>query len=316
MGELRRAKMAWRPTVVDRRHGLSGKTTFRVYADQWLVRTRIRLRPRTRDLYQFVVGSYLVRLERVPLRKLTRQMISTRVVDPMLAKGLSVGTVKSALIALSSILSEAVADELVAHNVAFGLARRLGRTRPVRPPTIYEPDQVARFLEVAILKKPALAPLFSLCAGAGLRVGEAQGMRGEDLYLERRQLRIERTIRPGSKVGPTKSGHARVVDLPPSCMRLLTPFAGQPGWCFPSELNPGLPICYSTVRAAMREICAEARIPVGSPHALRHALASNLATKGVPILYIQRALGHRDIKTTMHYADHLPMPRPAALDDL
>src|SRR5690606_18687760 len=136
-----------------------------------------------------------------------------------------------------------------------------------------------------------LAPLLALCA-AGLRVGEARAIRGEDLYFERAQLRIERTIQStGNKVGPPKSGHARVVDLPASCLRLLEPFADTRGWCFPGR-EPGTVVSYTTVNNAMRDICAEAKLPMGSPHALRHAHASTLAAKGVPLLYIQRALGH------------------------
>lgn len=306
---------AWRPTLVERRDGISSRTKFRVYADHWLTRVRHRVRPRTLALYEFTVARYLTPLDSFPVGRLTRSVIQGRVVDRMLGAGLSVATIKGALIVLSAMLTEAVDDEIVDRNAAAGLARRLGGGRPVRPPTIYEPADVARFLTTAERLKSKLAPLLALCA-AGLRVGEARAIRGEDLYFDRAQLRIERTIQStNNHVGPTKSGHARVVDLPTSCLRLLEPFAGTRGWCFPGR-EPGTVVSYSTVRQAMQEICEAARLPVGAPHALRHAHASTLAARGVPLLYIQRTLGHRDIKTTMHYADHLPMPRPSALDEL
>jgi integrase len=288
--------------------------TLRQYATRWLASTRARVRPRTAYLYDFIVSRYLDALAAIPLPALTRTDVQTLVVDAMLTRGLSVASVKGALVVLTAILAEAVQTDLVPRNVALGLRRRL-KSRPVRRPTIYTSDQLALFVSTAERETPALAPLFALCAGAMLRIGEAQGVRGEDLYLSQRQLRVERTIRAGTRVGPTKSGHARVVDLSASCVRLLAPFDGRKGWCFPGR-DAGSVISYTTVRLAMHRVCARAQIPPGSPHALRHALASSLAARGVSLPYLMQALGHADVKTTMLYCTHLPQPRPAMLDDL
>lgn len=39
----------------------------------------------------------------------------------------------------------------------------------------------------------------------------------------------------------------------------------------------------------------------GSIHALRHSYATHLLDKGVDITYIQKILGHNDLKTTLRY---------------
>ena len=39
----------------------------------------------------------------------------------------------------------------------------------------------------------------------------------------------------------------------------------------------------------------------GSVHALRHSYATHLLDKGVDITYIQKILGHNDLKTTLRY---------------
>jgi len=43
-----------------------------------------------------------------------------------------------------------------------------------------------------------------------------------------------------------------------------------------------------------------------TPHSLRHAFASGLVRAGVDLPTVMRLMGHRDVKTTMKYANHAP----------
>jgi integrase/recombinase XerC len=281
------------------------------YLRLWLPRVRARTRPRTAYLYDWLIDRHLGPLRPLKLRAITRADVQA-IVATMQTEGLAPATVKQCLTVLGMILTDAVDDELIVRNVASGLARKI-KTRQVRPPTIYAPEQIALFMQAAEERHPALAPLFSLCSGAGLRVGEARGIRGSDVNIPTRTVTVVRSIRDNTRIGPTKSGKTRTVDLPTSTLRLLEPYQRRVGWCFPGR-EKGSVISYTTVRYAMRDICEAANLPPGSPHALRHAFASALVAQGVPLEWVRRTLGHSNIQTTMIYAAHLPLPRPKLLD--
>jgi integrase len=284
--------------------------TFEAYLRLWLPRVRARTRPRTAYLYDWLIERHLGPLRPKRLRDITRGDVQS-IVAHMQANGLAPATVKQLLTVLGMILTEAVEDELIVRNVASGLAKKI-KTRQVRPPTIYQPEQILLFMDAAEVAHPTLAPLFSLCAGAGLRIGEARGIRGDDLDFKARTVRVTRSVRD-NQIGPTKSGEPRTVDLPTSTLRLLEPYQRRVGWCFPGR-EKGSVVSYTTIRLAMLDVCRRAKLPKGSPHALRHAYASTAVSAGVPLEWVRRALGHKHIQTTMLYCAHLPMPRPALLD--
>lgn len=285
--------------------------TLREYLTVWLPRVRARTRPRTAYLYDWLIARHLGGFHDRKLRDLSRLDVHD-LVTRMQTEGLAPATIKQTLTLLAMILRDAVDDELLVRNVAHGFSRKI-KLRPVRPPTIYDAGQLALFMQTAERTYPDLAPLFSLCSGAGLRIGEARGIRGDDLDFQTQTVRVCRSIRDSSRVGPTKTGIARIVDLPASTLRLCEPFRRRVGWCFPGR-DRGTVLSYTTIRVAMRAICAEARIPPGSPHAFRHAFASIAIAEGEPIEVVRRALGHLNIQTTMRYCTHLPIPRSKRLD--
>jgi integrase/recombinase XerD len=52
----------------------------------------------------------------------------------------------------------------------------------------------------------------------------------------------------------------------------------------------------------MKELGRLARIPDVTPHRLRHTLATLLINEGMPIISLQKFLGHQDINDTLIYA--------------
>jgi integrase len=62
---------------------------------------------------------------------------------------------------------------------------------------------------------------------------------------------------------------------------------------------------YNTVWFRFRAAAKKAGIPAGfRPHSLRHAFASTLLSRGVPITDVARWMGHKDIRETYNTYSH------------
>ena len=141
------------------------------------------------------------------------------------------------------------------------------------------------------------AAVLTLLYGAGLRIGEALGLKGDALRDP-----SERTLRV---VG--KGGKARLVPILPVAIaaveayRTLCPyhldadtalFRGAKG----GQLNP------SVLQRDMARLRAALDLPAtATPHALRHAFATHLLAAGGDLRTIQELLGHASLSTTQVY---------------
>lgn len=65
---------------------------------------------------------------------------------------------------------------------------------------------------------------------------------------------------------------------------------------------PRQPIRAEVVGDVIQRACLKAGIPVIGPHRIRHAVATELLARGVPIIDISQVLRHRDLATTAIYA--------------
>lgn len=119
---------------------------------------------------------------------------------------------------------------------------------------------------------------------SGVRAAEALGMTWEQSNLQTGFTHITR-----------KGGREEDVPLFERTIAALKVLKNQNaghGYIFPFDYNH----LYFTVRKVGRR----AGMTI-APHALRHARASSLRRKGVPLDRIQELLGHRDPKTTSYY---------------
>jgi integrase len=144
-------------------------------------------------------------------------------------------------------------------------------------------------------------PFFATLFFTGARVGEAQGLRGEDLLLHAKRIVIHEAQRR------VKTREA-VRDLPiaPALERALAAHLARvaPG---PGDLVfPGPTQDYHTVRRAWKAVCAVAGVVGATPHDARHTFAVHAAQAGIPIVRLQKLLGHADPTMTMRYMKHAP----------
>lgn len=141
--------------------------------------------------------------------------------------------------------------------------------------------------------------LFRLIFETGLRVSEALGVHLEDLALAADDEHL-------SVLG--KGGHRRTVLLDDAnLVRQLQAYLKQTGYrhgpLFRAEKNGrGGPLRYQSVQERWARYCVQAGVSC-TLHQLRHTHATELVNGGVGLATIRKRLGHKNLQTTLRYAE-------------
>jgi len=179
-------------------------------------------------------------------------------------------------------------------------AKRMARApKPLRTITA---DELARLLVEVPDRYKALVEIM---AYQGLRPGEAVSLRVGDLDPMRRTLKVERSIG-----GPTKTGIARTLTLPPSVAELLVAHIAS----FSDATDPNAPMFTTETGGAIatkfsydawsRRHFAPAVERAGitkviSPNDLRHYAVKFAIGHGATVFSVQQMLGHSTPSVTL-----------------
>uniref|UniRef100_UPI0022DFB212 site-specific integrase n=1 Tax=Gemmiger formicilis TaxID=745368 RepID=UPI0022DFB212 len=138
-------------------------------------------------------------------------------------------------------------------------------------------------------------PLFTVLLGTGCRIGEALGLRWDDLDYERRTININHSlvyypvgenrssIQHISK--PKTDAGIRTIPNPQSVNRAIKRII--------ADYNEGEEI------ASKKQHRNAVLLPDFSAHNLRHTFCTRLCEKETNLKVIQSVIGHKDIQTTM-----------------
>jgi len=169
-------------------------------------------------------------------------------------------------------------------------------------PRPLDPRVVRKILDAIPRRNLRDRLLFTLIVQTGLRIGEALGIYFEDLLLTPDD---EQIIIRG------KGGRTRTIMLyaAPESLKLLTRYLRQSritsGALFrgdPARGGSSRPIHYRTAHRAWTLYCEKARVHADI-HALRHSFATRLVNDGVSLGVVRKLLGHRNMQTTLRYAE-------------
>ena len=184
----------------------------------------------------------------------------------------------------------------------------------LRIPGLKEPDRLPRFLtdeqvrclrdeverRLAQARSPARRrdalldrAAFYLLWQGGLRLGEVEELRLEDLDLAGRKL----VVRQG------KGRKDRAVYLTGTAVQALQAYLDVRGMG-PTDhvfLYRNRPVCKDLIPDRIKAAGERAGVKV-SPHRLRHTFATQLLNAGCRVTSIQKLLGHRRLNSTMIYA--------------
>lgn len=171
------------------------------------------------------------------------------------------------------------------------------------PPTPFMTrTEIARFLHTIGESRNPLAArdyaLFGTLAYTGIRLSEVVRVRAHDVDIARRLLHLQRT----------KGGRQERRQLPAVLRRILSRYIGKrlqnngndDGTLFVSQL--GKPLSARALQYRFRFWLRRARIRKQlSVHSLRHTFGTLLYRATRDLVLVSRALGHRDLKSTLRY---------------
>ena len=141
--------------------------------------------------------------------------------------------------------------------------------------------------------------LFRLIAELGLRVGEALSLQVEAVDLTRDDEHVSVLGKGGRRRTVLIDGDGLVVLL----RAYLRHTGYRHGPLFRAEKNGrGGPLRYQSAHEHWVRYCAAAGVDA-TLHQLRHTHATELVNAGVSLATIRKRLGHRNLQTTLRYAE-------------
>jgi integrase len=162
-------------------------------------------------------------------------------------------------------------------------------------------------------------PLYLMAAMTGMRQGELLGLRWRDLDWLAQKVRVRQAWVRGEFKAPKSRRGVRGVpmaDLLAGDLERLfqaSAFVADDDLVFANPSTGG-PLDRSTVRKRFQRACRRAGVRVVRFHDLRHTFGTRMAATGeVSMRRLQEWMGHRDLKTTLVYADYQPDEREAEM---
>ncbi|ADI32402.1 site-specific tyrosine recombinase/integron integrase [Staphylothermus hellenicus] len=171
----------------------------------------------------------------------------------------------------------------------LGLNIRIPRIRkPPRKIHVLNDDEIRKLLKS--IRDPLDKLILFILLDTGLRSKELLGIRVSDIDFENRTITVT----------STKYDKERKVLVTSRTIELIR------SWIELKNLGKEdrlIPLTYSGLYKRIKRLGKRAGIPVWKirPHILRHTFATQALKKGLSLPYLQRLLGHSDIKTTQVY---------------
>jgi integrase len=303
----------------------AGKVTFAAYYADWSPR-QVWLSSTRENADLSVAGTTFAQM---PLRSIRRSHIEGWV--KQMTATLAPTTIDTRFTIIRGVFRAAVADRLIPSDPTFGVV--LPRKRRADAAMIIPTNtDVANLLNAAEppnrpTSRPGFTAYVALCAFAGLRRGEALGLRVSDIDFLARTLRVRRQIQRAKPsdvaagkdlieavAGITvilrspKYESERTIYLPDELLAILsehicqhTPEGEPDRWLFDEA---GRPWHDNLVDYRWRSTRTDAGL-THKLHDLRHYFASGLIAAGCDVVTVQRAMGHASATTTLGTYAHL-----------
>jgi site-specific recombinase XerD len=207
-------------------------------------------------------------------------------------RGLRISTVRTRLACIIAFLHFLMEQDIIPGSL---LKRGIKLKLPDVLPRAINPSDVKKLVfEIDDIRDRAL---ILLLLRTGMRIGEALGLRLNDLDIGDRKIHL---------FEGEKNSMGRVVYLSDDVLLALKLWLRRRDqnreFVFYGQGNK--PVCYSTGRSRFVKYIQKAGLEQKgyTVHCLRHTFASELLNAGMRLECLQQLLGHQDIEVTRRYA--------------
>jgi integrase len=280
-------------------------------AKEWLVGARAgTVRNRSGDRYkpsairgyeQALRDRLIPELGGAKLNEIRRSDVQ-RLVNGMLGEGVSASTIRNALMPLRAIYRQAMAMDEVSVNPVSGV--RLPAVRGKRE-RIAAPDEAQALIGVLSESDRAI---WATAIYAGLRLGELQALRIEDVDLAAGRIAVKRSWDPKEgPIAPKSRAGRRTVPVPAVLRDYLIEHKLQLGRHEGLLFGPDgeKPFQSTSITKRARRVWKKAKLaPIGL-HESRHTYASLMIAAGVNAKTLSVFMGHASITITLDRYGHL-----------
>ena len=207
-------------------------------------------------------------------------------------RGLRISTVRTRLAFLIAFLHFLMEQDIIPVSV---LKRGIRLKLPETLPRAIPPADIRKL--ISVIDNVRDRALILMLLRTGIRIGEALGLRLNDLDVQDRKVHLFQG---------EKNSMGRVVYLSEDALfalkRWLQERDKDKEFLFYGQSRG--PICYSTGRSLFVKYLKKAGLDQKgyTIHRLRHTCASELLNAGMRLECVQQLLGHQDIEVTRRYA--------------
>ena len=228
-------------------------------------------------------------------------------INQLAADGYSLSTIKKQLDLIRASLRKAVSLKIISENPAIEIGapskdKLKKKTKQVEAYTETEQARLQKYIQNHTDNLAVMCVAFML--ETGLRVGEAQALKWEDVQISKHKLHVHSTV-----VTTHDSKHSFVQDSPKTessnrtiplnarattILNMLKHNASSE-FIF-GENNEYLD--YFNLRKAIMKMCEESHVEYHGTHVFRHTFATNCYYKGIDVKILSRLLGHANVGIT------------------
>ena len=303
--------------------------------DRWqnYIQSRPELRKSTKTLYTYLYDHF-VRNE-IGSAQIASINYSTikRFFNHLLTDlDLKMTTVDNINTVLHPVFTVAVRDGLIRTNPMTGLMAELKKSYAWVRPKRHSLTEQQQKIFMQNINDSLFKPVFVLMLGTGCRIGEALGLRWQDILWDEGVISINHTLQYGVVEGksifsvspPKTTCGTRMIPLMSSVREVLreeyerqrrvgfckSVVDGYSGFIFCNK--HGRVLIPQNVNREIKKIADKCGMPHFSSHQLRHTFCTRICQNETDLKLIQEIMGHSDISITMDIYNESNMERKKA----